>query len=88
MWPLTCGVRGERFRAARGVGALQRAEEIQLRHLRINDDEPLAGQPHDEIWLGVALFGLFAKVAVGAHAGGFDHATQVSSPNDRGPGWT
>ena len=58
------------------VGRVDGAEEVELGHLGIDDDDPVARQAHHEVGLAVALLGLLGEVAVRAHPGRFDHAAQ------------
>ena len=70
------GVDCERFRAFRFIRRFQRVEKIKIGNFRIHDDEPFAGQTHNQVRLRVARLRLLAEIAMRAHARGLHHAAQ------------
>ena len=66
----------ERLGALRLIRRAQRAEEVEVRHLRVHDDDALTRQADDHVGLLVIGLRLLGEIAMHAHAGGLDHASQ------------
>lgn len=62
-------MRLQHLRPPRRFGPLQRAEIVQVRHLRVHDNLAVQRQPHDQVGLAFFALGLFHEIAMGAHAG-------------------
>ena len=67
---------GQRFAALGRVGGVNGLEEIQVRHLGVHNNYPVAGKVNRQVRLAVAGLGLLAEIAMGAHPGRLHHPAQ------------
>ena len=67
---------GECLGAFHRISRFNSVQEIQVRNFGIHDDQPVAGELHDQVRLALAGLGLLAEIAVSAHARRLDDASE------------